>query len=105
MRIAEVALKVGSVNESVTVEAGASLVETRSTGISTVVDNQRVVELPLHTPRFSERHSDPSMTQMDHRPSLSTFSDPREGVLGTQRPTQNPARKSVPRDLFGDRLQ
>jgi hypothetical protein len=44
----DVALRVGSVNEAVTVEAGAALVETHSTGIGTVVDNQRVVELPLN---------------------------------------------------------
>ena len=44
----DVALKVGSVSEQVTVEAGAALVETHSTGIGTVVDNQRVVELPLN---------------------------------------------------------
>lgn len=44
--IIEISLKVGSVSEQVVVEAGAALVETRSTGIGTVVDNQRVVELP-----------------------------------------------------------
>jgi hypothetical protein len=44
----DIALKVGSVSEQVVVEAGAALVETRSTGIGTVVDNQRVVELPLN---------------------------------------------------------
>ena len=44
----DVTLAVGSVNESVTVEAGAAMVETHSTGIGTVVDNQRVVELPLN---------------------------------------------------------
>jgi hypothetical protein len=41
-------LMIGSVNEQVNVEASAALVETRSTGIGTVVDNQRVVELPLN---------------------------------------------------------
>src|SRR5579864_6716839 len=38
-------LKIGAISEQVTVEAGALMVETHSTGIGTVVDNQRVVEL------------------------------------------------------------
>ncbi|PWU04983.1 MAG: hypothetical protein C5B51_15540 [Terriglobia bacterium] len=42
------ALKVGTVNEQVMVQADAALVETRSTGVGQVVDNQRVVEMPLN---------------------------------------------------------
>lgn len=41
-------LKVGSVSEQVEVQADAALVETRSTGVGTVVDNQRVLEMPLN---------------------------------------------------------
>jgi hypothetical protein len=41
-------LKVGSTSEQITVEADAAMVETHSTGVGTVVDNQRVVELPLN---------------------------------------------------------
>ncbi len=41
-------LKVGSVTEQVMVQADAALVETRSTGVGQVVDNQRVVEMPLN---------------------------------------------------------
>jgi hypothetical protein len=41
-------LKVGAVTERVVVEADAALVETRSTGVGTVVDQQRVVDLPLN---------------------------------------------------------
>lgn len=41
-------LKVGSLNEQVTVEAGAALVETHSTGVGQVVDSKRVAELPLN---------------------------------------------------------
>jgi len=44
----DAALKVGTVNEQVTVEADAAMVETHSTGVGTVVDNQRVVDLPLN---------------------------------------------------------
>ena len=41
-------LTVGAVTEQVTVQADAALVETHSTGVGTVVDQQRVVELPLN---------------------------------------------------------
>jgi hypothetical protein len=44
----DVSLKVGSVSEQVVVEAAASMVETHSTGIGQVVDQQRVVDLPLN---------------------------------------------------------
>ena len=44
----DVSLKVGSVNEQVQVEAEAGQVETHSTGVGNVVDNQRVVEMPLN---------------------------------------------------------
>ena len=57
----DAALKVGSVSEQVTVEAGAALVETHSTGIGTVVDNaaRRGAALErarLHPAYFSVRH-------------------------------------------------
>jgi len=44
----DIALKVGSINEQVNVEANAALVETRSSGVGTVVETQRIVELPLN---------------------------------------------------------
>jgi hypothetical protein len=44
----DVALKVGSVNEQVVVEAAAAMVETHSTGVGQVVDQARVVDLPLN---------------------------------------------------------
>jgi hypothetical protein len=44
----DAALKVGSVNEQVNVVADAAMVETHSTGLGTVVDNQRVMEMPLN---------------------------------------------------------
>ena len=43
-----VALKIGAVNEQVTVEANAAQVETRSSGVGEIVQNQRIVELPLN---------------------------------------------------------
>ena len=44
----DIALKVGAVTEQVQVEANASLVETQSTGIGAVIENQRILELPLN---------------------------------------------------------
>ena len=44
----DVAMKVGAVTDQVTVQADANLVETHSTNIGTVVDNQRVAEMPLN---------------------------------------------------------
>ena len=43
-----VALKVGAVTERVNVEANATQVETRSVGVGTVIENQRILELPLN---------------------------------------------------------
>src|SRR6266545_5781268 len=41
------ALELGSLEESVTVEAAAPIVDVRSAGISAVIENERIVELPL----------------------------------------------------------
>src|SRR5204863_8502039 len=41
-----VVLQIGQVAEQVEVQADAALVETRSTGIGQMIDNQRVLELP-----------------------------------------------------------
>jgi hypothetical protein len=44
----DILLKVGDVTQQVVVEANAAMVETNSTGIGQVVDQQRVVDLPLN---------------------------------------------------------
>ena len=46
--VINVALEVGQVSETVEVLANAALVETRSTGVSQVMDHVRVLELPLN---------------------------------------------------------
>ncbi len=43
-----VALKLGAVSERVNVEANASQVETRSVGVGTVIETQRILDLPLN---------------------------------------------------------
>ena len=43
-----VALKVGDVNEQVQVEAATSAVETRDMGVGTVIETQRILDLPLN---------------------------------------------------------
>ncbi len=43
----DISLKVGSVNEELNVEASAALVETQSTNVGSVIENRRILELPL----------------------------------------------------------
>src|SRR3989442_14765052 len=50
----EVSLRVGNVTEQVEVQANAALVDTQATGVGQVIDNQRVLELPL-TARNSQQ--------------------------------------------------
>src|SRR5207244_995071 len=40
-------LEVGQVSEQVEVQANAALVETRSSGVGQVMENQRILELPI----------------------------------------------------------
>src|SRR5262249_49621117 len=49
-----VVLEVGQLTEQVEVAADAALVETRSTGVGQVIDNQRVLELPLNGRQATE---------------------------------------------------
>ncbi len=44
----DVSLKVGNASESVQVEANATQVETQATGVGQVLENQRILELPLN---------------------------------------------------------
>src|SRR5579871_1797680 len=50
----DIILKVGTVSEQVQVEADAALVETRATGVGQVIDNTRVLELPLNGRQVSD---------------------------------------------------
>src|SRR6476659_1515807 len=43
-----VTMNVGQVNETIEVQANASQVETRNMGVGSVVENQRILELPLN---------------------------------------------------------
>src|SRR5206468_4565029 len=52
--VVNLALEVGQVSETVEVLANASQVETRSTGIGQVIDNVRVLELPLNARQVTE---------------------------------------------------
>ncbi len=44
----DIGLKVGNVSEQVQVEANAALVETQATGVGQVMENRRILELPLN---------------------------------------------------------
>src|SRR5687768_9405106 len=47
-RVLNVILEVGQVSEQVEVQANAALVETRSSTLGSVIENQRILELPLN---------------------------------------------------------
>jgi hypothetical protein len=47
-------LEVGQVSEQVEVQANAALVETRSQGVGQVIENQRILELPLNGRNIAE---------------------------------------------------
>src|SRR5262249_35734715 len=49
-----VTLEVGQVSEQVEVEANATLVETRNSGVGQVVENARILELPLNGRNVTE---------------------------------------------------
>ncbi len=49
-----VTLTLGAISEQVTVTANTTLVETKSTGVGQVIDNQRVMELPLNGRQATE---------------------------------------------------
>src|SRR3954454_13855461 len=50
----DVALTVGSIGEQVTVTATSATVETRSTGVGQVIDNQQVTQIPLNGRQATE---------------------------------------------------
>src|SRR4051812_21975180 len=50
----DVSLSVGSVGEQITVTANAATVETRSTGVGQVIDNQQITEIPLNGRQATE---------------------------------------------------
>src|SRR5882672_8714244 len=52
--VLNILLDVGQVSETVEVQANTTLVETRATGISQVIDNTRVLELPLNGRQVTE---------------------------------------------------
>ncbi len=52
--VIHVALEIGRVSEQIEVKADAAMVETRSTGVGQVIDNQRILELPLNGRRATE---------------------------------------------------
>src|SRR5437867_5459712 len=47
-------LEVGQVSEQVEVQANAALVETRSTAVGAVIENERILELPLEGRRVTD---------------------------------------------------
>jgi Carboxypeptidase regulatory-like domain len=52
--VVNVTMQVGQVSEAIEVQADAALVETRTTGVGQVIDNVRVMELPLNGRQVTE---------------------------------------------------
>ncbi len=52
--VINIALEVGQVAETIEVQADAALVETRTTSVGQLIDNVRVLELPLNARRVTE---------------------------------------------------
>jgi hypothetical protein len=52
--VINVVLKIGAVSENITVTSNTTLVETRNTGVGQVIDNQRVLEIPLNGRQATE---------------------------------------------------
>src|SRR5207244_13642422 len=52
--VINISLAVGQVADTVEVQADAALVETRATGVGQVIDNVRVLELPLNGRQVTE---------------------------------------------------
>src|SRR5262249_6641034 len=50
----DVTLTIGAISEQVTVTANTTLVETKNTGVGQVIDNQRVMDLPLNGRQATE---------------------------------------------------
>src|SRR5579871_4600821 len=44
----DIPLKVGAVTEQVQVEANAAMVETQNSGVAQIMDNQRIIDLPIN---------------------------------------------------------
>ncbi len=56
--VINVSLNLGALDEQVTVTANAAMVETHSTGVGQVIDNQRVAELPLNGRQATDEPAD-----------------------------------------------
>src|SRR6266705_4296972 len=52
--VINIGLQVGQASETIEVQANAALVETRATGVGQVIDNVRVLELPLNGRQVTE---------------------------------------------------
>jgi hypothetical protein len=51
-----VTLTIGAISEQIIVTANSTLVETRNTGVGQVIDNQRLMEMPLERPILGRAH-------------------------------------------------
>jgi len=87
-------MKVGRLSESVEVHANASLVQTQQNTISQVIDQQRIVDLPLNgrdPTQLITISGLPSITAMEPTPAVRASSAPN--------PSPSPAAPGTPRTI------
>jgi Carboxypeptidase regulatory-like domain len=75
-----VVLQVGGLAETIEVKADVAMVETRSTGVGQVIDNQRVLEMPLNGRNLANPYGKKTA---DNYLNPAAFALPAAGTLGT----------------------
>jgi Carboxypeptidase regulatory-like domain len=82
--VINVILRVGQVAETIEIQANAALVETRSTSVGQVVENTRILELPLNGRQVVESIG------LAGAAAPARLRTPRPGILLTRWPFQLP---------------
>ena len=88
-----VTLAVGAISEQMTVTANTSLVETKNTGVGQVIDNQRIMEMPLNGRQATELIflSGVAVVGAGRRPRTRTrISRPSPSLSPEDKPTASP---------------
>jgi hypothetical protein len=86
-------MEVGEVAESIEVSAASALLQTESTAVGTVIDNQRIVELPINGRNF--------LNLVRLSPNVSA----EQGAGGQANDRQGGERANQPISIAGQRMQ
>ena len=80
--VIDIELAVGGLEETVEVQAGAAVVETRTVGVSQVIENARILELPLNGRQVTEAGGARARSDADHHGCGVAKSVRQDGDLG-----------------------